>query len=429
MIFLKKTAPERIFKRLANLQFAITLLLIISIVISLGTVIEQDQPLSFYKENYPDTNPIFGFITGNFIIQLGLNTVYTNTWFLILLFIFVSSLLACTFTTQLPTFKKLRLWKFLTSSRQLRNFNLTRKIDKKLANSLIYKIHTNNYHVFRQGKKTYAYQGLLGRLAPIVVHFSIFLLLAGSSFGSLRGYVIQEMIPRGEIFHLQNIVKPGRLSYIKQNATWRINDFWIKYTNNAKVEQFYSDLSILDQKGIELKRKVIFVNEPFFYNGTTIYQTDWNIVGIKIKVGNNFIKQIPLKKIVKNGQNFWLGSIPIYNNSTLNPTILLNNLKGDLFFYDKQGTLLGESQVGESFTFGPTVLTVQDTIATTGLQIKEDPGINFVFFAFFFIMISTYASFLSYSQVWGFEIKNDFFMAGKTNRAVLDFQEKFKKLI
>ena len=171
------------------------------------------------------------------------------------------------------------------------------------------------------------------------------------------------------------------------------------------------------------------MNEPFFYNGTTIYQTDWNIVGIKIKVGNNFIKQIPLKKIVKNGQNFWLGSIPIYNNSTLNPTILLNNLKGDLFFYDKQGTLLGESQVGESFTFGPTVLTVQDTIATTGLQIKEDPGINFVFFAFFFIMISTYASFLSYSQVWGFEIKNDFFMAGKTNRAVLDFQEKFKKLI
>ena len=134
------------------------------------------------------------------------------------------------------------------------------------------------------------------------------------------------------------------------------------------------------------------MNEPFFYNGTTIYQTDWNIVGIKIKVGNNFIKQIPLKKIVKNGQNFWLGSIPIYNNSTLNPTILLNNLKGDLFF-----------------TFGPTVLTVQDTIATTGLQIKEDPGINFVFFAFFFIMISTYASFLSYSQVWGFEIKNDFF--------------------
>ena len=85
--------------------------------------------------------------------------------------------------------------------------------------------------------------------------------------------------------------------------------------------------------------------------------------------------------------------------------------------------------MGESFTFGPTVLTVQDTIATTGLQIKEDPGINFVFFAFFFIMISTYASFLSYSQVWGFEIKNDYFMAGKTNRAVLDFQEKFKKLI
>ena len=87
-------APEKIFKRLANLQFAVTLLSLISIVISLGTIIEQDQPLSFYKENYPETNPIFGFITANLIIQLGLNTVYTNTWFIILLFVFVSSLLS-----------------------------------------------------------------------------------------------------------------------------------------------------------------------------------------------------------------------------------------------------------------------------------------------------------------------------------------------
>ena len=429
MIFFQKLAPEKIFKRLANLQFAVTLLLLISIVISLGTIIEQDQPLSFYKENYPETNPIFGFITANLIIQLGLNTVYTNTWFLILLFVFVSSLLSCTFTTQLPTFKKLRLWKFLNSSRQLRSFNLKKKIDKKLANLLIYKIHKNNYHVFRQGKKTYAYKGLLGRFAPIVVHFSIFLLLAGSSFGSLRGYVIQEMIPRGEIFHLQNIVKPGRLSYIKQNSTWRINDFWIKYTNNAKVEQFYSDLSILNQNGVEVKRKVIFVNEPLFYNGTTVYQTDWNIVGLKIKLGKNFIKQIPLKKIVKKGQSFWLGSVPLYNESDSNPTILLNSLKGDLFFYDKSGNLLRESRIGEPVNLGPTVVNVLDTIATTGLQIKEDPGINFVFFAFFLIMTSTYASFLSYSQVWCFEVKNTFFMAGKTNRAVLDFQEKFKKLI
>jgi len=429
MIFFKKLTPELIFKRLANLQFAITLLLLISIIISLGTVIEQDQPINFYKENYPDINPIFGFITANLIIQLGLNTIYTSTWFLILLFVFVSSLLACTFTNQLPTFKKLRLWKFLNSSRQLKNFNLKKQIDKKLANIVIYKIHKNNYHVFRQGKKTYAYKGLLGRLAPIVVHVSIFLLLIGSSFGSLRGYVIQEMIPRGEVFHLQNIVKPGRLSYIKQNATWRINDFWIKYTNNAKVEQFYSDLSVLNQNGVEVKRKVIFVNEPFFYNGTTIYQTDWDIVGLKIKLGKNFIKQIPLKKIVKNSQNFWLGSIPLYLNDSLNPTILLNNLKGDLFFYDKSGKLLNEAQLGESVIIGPTDLTVIDTIATTGLQIKEDPGINFVFFAFFLIMTSTYASFLSYSQVWGFETKKTFFMAGKTNRAVLEFQEKFKKLI
>ena len=51
----------KIFKKLANLQFAIGLLITIGFLIAIGTIIEQDQTLSFYKENYPENNPIFGF--------------------------------------------------------------------------------------------------------------------------------------------------------------------------------------------------------------------------------------------------------------------------------------------------------------------------------------------------------------------------------
>ena len=35
---------------------------------------------------------------------------------------------------------------------------------------------------------------------------------------------------------------------------WRVNDFWITYTNELKTNQFYSDLSLLDSSGYEVQK-------------------------------------------------------------------------------------------------------------------------------------------------------------------------------
>ena len=50
--YIKKT-----LKILANLQLAITLLFIIGLIIAVGTVVEQDQALTFYKNSYPELKP------------------------------------------------------------------------------------------------------------------------------------------------------------------------------------------------------------------------------------------------------------------------------------------------------------------------------------------------------------------------------------
>ena len=39
-----------------------------------------------------------------------------------------------------------------------------------------------------------------------------------------------------------------------------------------------------------------------------LYQTDWDILGLKIKVDTNQTIQVPLKKINTNGKKFWFGS-------------------------------------------------------------------------------------------------------------------------
>ena len=55
--------------------------------------------------------------------------------------------------------------------------------------------------------------------------------------------------------------------------------FWIIYKKNGIVDQFYSDISILDNFGTELKEKTISVNNPLKYANISYYQTDWNILG------------------------------------------------------------------------------------------------------------------------------------------------------
>ena len=58
----KKLYTGLIFRKLASLQLAIGLLFIISVLISIGTIIEQDQSLLFYQENYPEIDPLFNFV-------------------------------------------------------------------------------------------------------------------------------------------------------------------------------------------------------------------------------------------------------------------------------------------------------------------------------------------------------------------------------
>ena len=137
-----------------------------------------------------------------------------------------------------------------------------------------------------------------------------------------------------------------------------------------------------------------------------------------------------MKRITKSGNRFWLGSLKRNNNPEDNLTIILRDLTGKVFLYDSKGNLTQETNVGDVFTT-KTGLNVQvvDFITSTGLQIKSDPGISTIYFAFLLLMLSTYVSFFTYSQVWFTELNAAILVGGKSNRAVLFFQQDFKKVL
>jgi len=424
------TTRTKFLKNLANLQFAIGLLFTIGLIIALGTIIEQDQSLTFYKENYPETNPLFGFLTWKIIISLNLDKIYTAWWFLLILLLFAGSLLSCTFTTQLPSIKTFKLWKFNNQVSQYQNLSINDTLNFGVSNTIAYYCNANKYHFFRQSNKGFGYSGLLGRVAPIVVHGSIIILLLGSTIGSLQGFTAQEMIPRGEVFHIENLTKFGNISYIPQEVSCRINDFWITYTKELKTDQFYSDLSLLNKDGKEIKRKIVFVNEPLTFNNLVFYQTDWDIVGLKLRLNDKKIFQIPLKKVTKNGRKFWFGSLNFDTTNTNGLTIVINDLNGKIYIYNSKGILLEESFIGNNVNINQNLkITFSDYLTSTGLQIKLDPGIITIYFSFFLLMVSIYVSFFTYSQIWLVEREKVTTVGGKSNRAVLFFQEEFRKIM
>jgi cytochrome c biogenesis protein len=95
------------------------------------------------------------------------------------------------------------------------------------------------------------------------------LVLIGTIIGSLFGFKAQEIVPKTENFHIQNILNNGQLTIIPKTSA-RINDFWITYTKNKTISQFYSDISILNNQGNEIDRKTISVNYPLIYKGFII---------------------------------------------------------------------------------------------------------------------------------------------------------------
>ena len=418
---------QKLFRTIADLRFSIFILLLISLCSILGTVIEQDQSIEIYKLNYPLTKPVFGFLTWDIILQLGLDHLYKTWWFFLLIFLFGFSLISCTFLQQFPSLKVARRCQFFRTTEQFYRLKISTILTTFAYPKILARIQQNQYSIFQQKNIVYCYKGLIGRIAPILVHFSMILILLGTIIGSLFGFKAQEIVPKTEQFHIQNILTSGQLTSIPETSV-RINDFWINYTKSKTISQFYSDLSVLDAEGSEIDRKTISVNYPLIYKGLYYYQTDWNLIGLRFQTENNEIIEYPLVNALNNQNKVWLTWISTNSSLTNGLIAIIDNLEGYCSIYNESGIFLGNLELNERLNFNLS-LTLLEIISSTGLQIKTDFGIPIIYVGFFLLMISTLISYITYSQIWIVEKQKQLFIGGTTNRAIFDFELEFLKFI
>jgi cytochrome c biogenesis protein len=438
-------APVRILRRellplITDLRLAIILLLVIAAFSITGTVIEQGQTLAFYQANYPEHPALFGFLSWKVVLMLGLNDVYRTWWFLALLILFGTSITACSFTRQLPALKAARRWKFYDQPRQYQKLALSAELDLETRNlaslpNLSQLLQQRRYKIFQDIEKDnllYARKGIIGRIGPIVVHIGIVVILLGGIWGAMTGFLAQEMIPSGSTFQVNNIIEAGPLAQGQVPKDWsvRVNRFWIDYTPSGGIDQFYSDMSVLDSQGKEVDHKKIYVNEPLHHKGVTFYQTDWGISAVRVRINKSPIFQLPMASLNTNGKGrLWGTWIPTKPDLSAGVSLLAKDLQGTVLIYDSAGKLVDTVRTGMSTEVNGVTLKILDVIGSTGLQIKADPGIPIVYSGFALLMAGVVMSYFSHSQVWALQKDGCLYIGAKTNRAQVAFEREVLEIL
>jgi len=421
---------KTILPRIADLRLAIILLLVIALASIAGTVIEQGQAPEFYLANYPDSPALFGFLTGKRLLAWGLDRVYQTWWYLALLVLFGSSLIACTFTRQFPALRRARQWQYYDQPRQFQKLALSTSLCGPTLSDLAAALKPKGYQVFQADNCLYARKGLAGRIGPIIVHASMILILLGGIIGSLTGFMAQELVLSGNTFNISHLVQAGPFCHAPQDWSVRVNRFWIDYDAAGEIDQFYSDLSVLNTQGTEVSRATIHVNQPLKYHGVSLYQADWAIGAVRFRINKSPVLQLPMAQLDTEGKGrLWGTWIPTKTDLSAGISLIAKDLQGTLLVYDAQGQFLTTLRPGISHEINGVTLTIEEVLGSTGLQIKSDPGIPLFYLGFALLMAGVIMSYISHSQVWGLVAGETLYLGGRTNRAQITFEQELCQIL
>lgn len=275
-----------------------------------------------------------------------------------------------------------------------------------IIEDLIKKLQKCNFYIYQKNHYIYAYKGLIGRLSPIFVHISLLLLLFASSLSAFANFKAQEIIPKGEISHIQNLLKIGKLTKLDK-INIRLNDFWINY-QEQKLHQFYSNISLLNNYGEEKVNKSISVNQPLFYKDLAIYQSDWKLNGLRIKdisrslsfrqLPNQLIniKEYPLFSLKGNlkKEKIWLTWLQIDEKKAF--TLVFDELRNDCLIYNEKGKFLQKEEVSKLIKSQCFILEI---LKSSGFLIKYDPMITIIYIGFGSLILSTFLAFLPHQKI------------------------------
>ena len=213
-------------------------------------------------------------------------------------------------------------------------------------------------------------------------------------------------------------------------ATIRLEKFEIERENDGIPKQFISSLDFISENTKLTESKTTQVNHPIRFKGLTIYQADWAVSNIIIEI-DNILYQIQLKAIPEIGDQIWGVLVELGVETKKNYLLTIDNENGPLKISDIEN--FTEEIVylkGDPVKINSSELSLKKIITSSGLIIKNDPSIPFIYFSFILIIFGTTLSLVPTNQLWILLNKesNKLIIGGLSNRNLLGFKKEFFRL-
>jgi len=467
---------------------AIVVLIIITVVASLGAIIPQNAPPELYLSR-------FGNILGSIIIGLNINSLYHAWWFLALMALLTTNLIICSITI-IPT-----VWKAAFRPKLLDNKSVFGKDEMIRATpaadwDLIHKtLRAKHYHLRASSNHARHYvKGSLGRLGAISMHTGFLALLLGAIAGNqwgLRHYqeafvgdtifvpaaTLDAPANRGFIFKMGAFFEdllsnktPSDFSFYEMLASdWSyypqgeilfkvgIDSIAADFTPSGQPAE-YLTVARVYEGDTEIMSHRIEVNHPLDYRGFMFYQTNWGhasntvdsaLIKISLNIGDTAISSElwlnpnELVALGNSGLSVTLeqfigdfvidtetGEASARSNTQNNPAILLSLARGDSVIYSGWSFLLFPDFHGSSDDVQFNFLDYR-SVQFTGLEITRHPEVPFVWVGFSLMILGlTLAFYVLHREIWIYwdNQSQELFIKGNAHKFKSAFNDELQQI-
>jgi cytochrome c biogenesis protein len=309
-----------IVELISSMRFAIALLAMIAIAAIIGTVMKQGEASTNYINQ-------FGPFWYEIFRKIGLYTVYSTWWFLLLMTALVSSTTLCIARNGPKMLKDMRSWRENVREQSLLNFHHKMQWQAPLSRAALAqqsaaRLKDAGYQVKLvekdNGTLVAAKQGAANKFGYIFAHASIVIICIGGLLDSDVPIRMQEwffgktpfsgsglisqvppqhrlgvgnptfrgntMIPEGQNSNTAILARPDGVLIQELPFTISLKKFTIDFYSTGMPKLFASDVEVRDNQTGETVKGTIEVNHPLTFNGVSIYQSSFEDGGSKLKL-------------------------------------------------------------------------------------------------------------------------------------------------
>lgn len=413
---------KKIYRFLLSKEIIIYWIITFALIIIMGSIIPQGDVKVIEEGKLPD-------LFKDFLIAIQANDLYRSPLFIAIMTLFYITLSITTYQVIWPIFLSIFKKSKTPAKRHLMRYPMLLEIagaDFKQSQNIIskkgYKL-TNDQEGLLHFEK-----GKWSKSSAMIAHISLFTILFGVMFSMLTSFKSTAALVPNEEISIKKIVgkadlKGKLVTTDDQNWSIKVNSFKIAYHPNGMIQQYYSDLSVLDNATRkELLRKTIYVNEPLVHNGVYFYQASWGVSHLDVVI-NGKRENVSLQPL-KNDQ----GNVSDKMKFGDSDYVFFMDKKSQIFVFDLDAQPVAQLFKDQISEVKGSKIELKNIVLFTGLQVKEDKGIPLVYAGFIILIVSLIINYFSYNQLWLMENSGKYYLVGKATRGQYLLEKELNKI-